>query len=292
MKPFEYYLSNSIIDTLNLLSQFKGESTLLAGGTDVIVKAKKGLINPKIIIDISKIKEMNYIEMNKKNIHIGAGTKLFQIANSDIINKNIKILANAAKKIGSIQIRNMATVGGNICNAAPSGDTLAPLMVLHAKVLIYSKNQERLILVKDLFKAPGVTVLNPYEIVKEIVIPREHIDTSMNYYKYTRRKGVDLAVVGCAIRLKVDPIIKTISEVDIALSSVAPTPIFIKGIKSMLSGKKLEDRLCKEVANVILDQISPIDDIRASKKYRKHIVNILIQKGLMEVYHNLLNNKN
>jgi len=272
MKTFEYFNAKTIYEAVNLLQQFEGKATILAGGTDLIVKAKKKLFNPRILIDISKIEEMKYIKVKGKNIHIGASTKLHEIANSFII-----------------QIRNMATIGGNVGNAAPSGDTITPLMVLHAKAVIFSKKGEKSILVSNLFRGPGITILNPFEIIKEFVIPWENLNTGMEYLKYSRRKGTDLAVVNCAVRVKVHPNDKRIDDIDIALGAVAPIPILLKNIKSKLREKVISRELCREISNYALKQITPINDVRASKAYRKQIAKIYIQKGLIVAYRNAVN---
>jgi len=289
MKTFEYFNAKTIYEAVNLLQQFEGKATILAGGTDLIVKAKKKLFNPRILIDISKIEEMKYIKVKGKNIHIGASTKLHEIANSFIIKDCINVLASAAKKVGSIQIRNMATIGGNVGNAAPSGDTITPLMVLHAKAVIFSKKGEKSILVSNLFRGPGITILNPFEIIKEFVIPWENLNTGMEYLKYSRRKGTDLAVVNCAVRVKVHPNDKRIDDIDIALGAVAPIPILLKNIKSKLREKVISRELCREISNYALKQITPINDVRASKAYRKQIAKIYIQKGLIVAYRNAVN---
>jgi len=281
MKPFEYFNARTIDEALDFLNHFDGKATLLAGGTDLIVKAKKKLLYPKILIDISKIREMNYIKLNQKNIHIGSCTKLYKIAKSNIIRNYINILAISAGKVGSIQIRNMATIGGNVGNAAPSGDMLTPLMVLNAKAIVANKEGERTILVSNLFKGPGVTLLNPFEIIKKFVIPFNAPNTGMKYLKYTRRRGTDLAVVNCAVKVKVNPKNKKIDDIYIALGSVAPIPILLKNIKMRFQGKVLNKKLCNEISRYALKQISPIDDVRSSKEYREQIANIYVKKALM-----------
>lgn len=291
MKSFEYYSTKTIDEAVTLLHRFKPNTMLLAGGTDLIVKARKTQINPSILIDISKIEEMNYIKLIDKNIHIGAVTKLNEITQSEIVMKYAKILANAANQVGSIQIRNMATIGGNVGNASPSGDTITPLMVLNAKAIVAMKEGEREILVSDLFKGPGITSLTSSEMIKGFIIPcSSNIGTGMEFLKFTRRKGMDISVVNCATMLNINKINKTIIHINIALGAVAPIPILLQDVRLKLQGKVIDMKQCQEITKDALDQISPITDVRSSKKYRIHIVSILIERCIMSAYQNALSN--
>ena len=284
MKSFDCYDAKTINEAIALLQRFDGKACLLSGGTDLIAKAKKNLIYHKILIDISKIKEMRYIKLEEKNIYIGAATKLYEIAYSETINNYAKILANAANKVGSIQIRNMATIGGNVGNAAPSGDTITPLMVLDAKAVIVGPKGEHFILVSDLFKGPGITILSSMEMIKEFIIPCIHANTGTEYLKDTRRRGIDIATVGCAVRIEVNPNNKKIIDAAIALGSVAPIPVLLRGIGEKLKGKIPDIETCQEMGNYALSQVSPITDVRATKEYRSHIVKILVRDGIMAAY--------
>ena len=282
MRSFDYYDAKTIDEAITLLQRFEGKAHLFSGGTDLIVKARKNLIHPKIVVDISKIKEMRYIKLEGKNIYIGAEIKLYEIACSETINNYAKILADAANKVGSIQIRNMATIAGNVGNAAPSGDTITPLMVLNAKAVIVGPKGEHFILVSDLFKGPGITVLSSMEMIKEFIIPCIHANTGTEYLKNTRRR--DIATVGCAVRIEVNPNNKKIIDAAIALGSVAPVPVLLKGIAEKLKGKIPDIKICQEMGNYALSQVSPITNVRATKEYRSHIVKILVRDGIMAAY--------
>jgi len=284
MRSFDYYDAKTIDEAITLLQRFEGKAHLLSGGTDLIVKARKNLIHPKIVVDISKIKEIRYIKLEGKNIYIGAETKLYEIACSGTINNYAKILADAANKVGSIQIRNMATIAGNVGNAAPSGDTITPLMVLNAKAVIVGPKGEHFILVSDMFKGPGITVLSSMEMIKEFIIPCIHANTGTEYLKNTRRRGIDIATVGCAVRIGVNPNNKKIIDAAIALGSVAPIPVLLRSIGEKLKGKIPNIEMCQEMGNYALSQVSPITDVRATKEYRSHIVKILVRDGIMAAY--------
>ena len=168
----------------------------------------------------------------------------------------------------------MATIAGNVGNAAPSGDTITPLMVLNAKAVIVGPKGEHFILVSDLFKGPGITVLSSMEMIKEFIIPCIHANTGTEYLKNTRRRGIDIATVGCAVRI----------DAAIALGSVAPVPVLLKGIAEKLKGKIPDIKICQEMGNYALSQVSPITNVRATKEYRSHIVKILVRDGIMAAY--------
>lgn len=284
MKSFDYYDAKSVDEAIDLLQQFKGEATLLAGGTDILVKAKHNAFNPKVVIDISKIKTIKEIVLNGNIIRIGAGVKLYEIVNSEIINRHAKILADAAEMVGSVQVRNMATIGGNVGNAAPSADTITPLLVLKADAVIIGPEGESKIPVAELFKGPGLTVLGPYQMIKEFLVPCVPEKTGMIYIKHARRKAMDVATVGCAARIGINQKDKTVKDAYIALGAVAPTAVLLKGVAEKLIGKMPDAEICKELGKLALSQVSPISDIRSTKEYRSYIVNHLVKEAIMKAY--------
>jgi len=284
MKAFDYYEAENIDQAIGFLQEFNGEGSLLAGGTDLIVSARGKKTYPKGVIDISKIEELCSITLENNKIRIGAATKLYKIVKSDIVNKYAGILAVAAGKVGSVQIRNMATIGGNVGNAAPSADLITPLMVLESKAVVVGPEGERILLVSEMFKGPGSTVLSSTELIKEFIVPCASANTGLVYLKNGRRPEMDIAAVGCAVRLEVDSKNKRITNACVALGAVAPTAVLVKGVNEKLNEKILNTKLCEEIADFCSEQVSPITDVRSTSEHRLHMVKVLVKNGLKGAY--------
>ena len=295
MKKFDYFKPKTFDEALTLFDQYGEKAKLIAGGTDVIVMIKQKTIAPDVLISLQGIPGLDQIQYNG-SLSIGPMVTHRAIEKSEIIKKDFSALADAVDYLGSIQIRNVATIGGNICTAAPSADTATPLLVLGTQVKIKSVKEERIVPIEEFFKGPGETVLKTGEMVKELLIPKLLPNTGSAYYKLQRRLALDLPILGVSVLLSLDKNKVTCSDllctaspistilhqmeedeivckdVRIALGVAAPTPMRALKAEALLRGKKLSDELLEEVANTASREAQPRDTLRGEAWYRKDMV--------------------
>jgi len=197
-----------------------------------------------------------------------------------VIKEKFGVLARAASKLGTPQIRNRATLAGNLCNAAPSAELAPALIVLGARARIIGTAGERAVLIEDFFIGPGLTVLKPDEILAEIQVPNLLPRSGGVYVKHTIRKALDLAIVGVAVITTLDG--EVLSNVKIALGAVASTPIRVKKAEEILAGKRLEDDLLEKAGLIAAEESSPISDVRSSADYRRKMVGVLVARAIKQ----------
>lgn len=283
LPKFDYLSPNTLDEVLDLIAGRKrSEFILYAGGTDVIPKLKRRLIDtPKMLVDLKKISDLDYIVYDQeKGVKIGALASVRTTAISPIVKEHFPILSQAAGSIASPQIQNRATIVGNICMAVPSADSAPALLVLKARVLCVSLRGERIIPIEEFFTGPNQTILMGDEIVKEIQIDNMPKGNKGTYIKLSPRKRMDLAVVGVGVViLHEDDICR---EIRIALGAVAPTPIRAKRAEEKLSGERLTKERVEQCAQIAAEESKPIDDHRASAYYRKAMIRILVKKAIQE----------
>jgi carbon-monoxide dehydrogenase medium subunit len=305
MIKFDYLRPQTLEEALSLLNQHGEKAKLIAGGTDVIVMIKQKAIAPEILISLQGVPGLDQIKYNG-SLSIGPMVTHRAIEKSEVIRKNFSALTDAADFLGSVQIRNVATIGGNICTAAPSADTATPLLVLGAQVRIKSLKEERTVPVEEFFKGPGETVLKTGEMVEKLLIPKLLPNTGSAYYKLQRRLALDLPILGVSVLLSLNknkvtcsdllctasPISSilhkmeedeiTCKDVKIALGVAAPTPMRAVKAETLLKGKKLSDELLGEVANTASQEAQPRDTIRGEAWYRKDMVRVLVKRMAMK----------
>ncbi len=305
MKKFDYLKPKTFEEALALLDQYGDKAKLIAGGTDVIVMIKQKTTAPDVLISLKGIPGLDRIQYNG-SLSLGPMVTHRTIEKSEIIRKEFSALADAVDCLGSIQIRNVATIGGNICTAAPSADTATPLLVLGARVRIKSVKEERTVPIEDFFEGPGQTVLKKGEVVKELSIPKLLPNTGSAYYKLQRRRALDLPILGVSVLLSLDknsvacsdmlctasPISSilhqmeedeiTCQEVRIALGVAAPTPMRARKAGALLRGKKLSDELLEEAAMTASREAQPRDTLRGEAWYRKDMVRVLVKRMAMK----------
>ena len=274
---FQYFEPENLEEALQLLKTYGSEARILAGGTDLLVKMKTRVIEPKYVINIKRIKGLRYVRVDNDFIRIGALTTWRDLEESELVREEIPALYDAVKSMGSVQIRNMATIGGNLCNASPAADSAPPLLVHEAKIKLVSIEGTREIPITEFFTGPGMTVMKPYELLQEVVVPRRKGGSS--FIKISR-VAMDLAIASAATYVDVEN--GTINDVKIALGSVAPRPIRAKKCEAALIGRKVDDRILKEVANLVVNEISPIDDVRGTAWYRKEVSKVLVYDSLVK----------
>jgi CO/xanthine dehydrogenase FAD-binding subunit len=305
MKAFEYFRPKTLEEGLTLFAKYGEKAKWIAGGTDVIVMIKQKTMTPDILISLRGIPGLDEIKFNG-SLNIGAMVTHRTIEKSEIIRKNFSALTDAADYLGSIQIRNVATIGGNICTAAPSADTATPLLVLGTQVKIKGPKEGRILPIEEFFKGPGETVLKPGELVQELLIPKLLPNTGSAYYKLQRRLALDLPILGVSVLLSLDknkvtcsdmlctasPISSILHEMEedkiickevrIALGVVAPTPLRALKAEALLRGKKLSDELLEEVAETAAKEAQPRDTIRGEAWYRRDMIKVLVKRMAMK----------
>jgi carbon-monoxide dehydrogenase medium subunit len=271
---FEYFEPKTPEETAALLAKYK-DAAILAGGTDLFIKMKQGLIEPKVII---RVKQPSFIEERPDGFHIGAATKLRTIEKSEAVIAKFQALFEAIRVIGSVQIRHMATLGGNICNASPAADTAPPLLVMGAEVKILGANGTRTVALKDFFLGPGKTVLSKSEILTEVHIPTPRPHTGTSFIRLSRA-SMDIAKISIAVMLQLDTN-KRISDARIALGSVAPTPIMANKSADLLKGNRLTRETLNQASQSVAGEIRPITDIRGTAEYRKEVSHVIARDAI------------
>lgn len=281
---FDHLEPRTVEEVCSLLSKYKGEAKVIAGGTDLLPAMRNRKLTPGYIINIKPIANLDYIDYDDtEGLRIGVLATLRDIETSPVIREKFPMIANAACKIGTPQVRNAGTIGGNLCNAAPSADTAPPLIGLEARAKINGPNKERIIALEEFFTGPGQTVLQAGEILTEIQVPNPLPHTRGVYLKLPARSMVDLAVVGVAIVITLDNKEKTIADAKIILGAVAPTPIRARQAEDIIKGKAISSELIEKAAEAAAEEAKPISDLRGSASYRKEMVKVLTKQGIRQL---------
>jgi len=278
---FDYHEPESMKSALALLSGLKTNAKIIAGGTDVLVNMKKGLISPKYLISLAKMKELFVLEPRKKGIAIGSHVIVSNLAESDFLWKNFPVIAKAASVLGSPLIRNRATIGGNIVTARPAADLPPALMAVGAKIELKSKKGKREIAIDEFFLGPGKTVIKPDEILTKIFVNELPPFTGGDYIKLGHRKALEIAIVAVASRVTLDKPQGVIKSARIVLSAVAPQAIHAVSAEKILINEKPTEKLIERAATLAMQDCRPITDIRGGEEYRKEIVKVLVKRTLV-----------
>lgn len=246
----------------------------------MLVRLKNGEINPSCIIDLKGISQLKFIEYEDSlGLKIGALSPITDIEKNPNVLTHYRALAEAASSIGSVQIRNKGTIGGNLCNASPSADLAPPLIVMDATVRTFGKAGDRVFRLEDFFLDPGKTTLEGGEILTELQVPKLCSRSGTTYLKFSRRGGMDLGIVGIACLLVANR--ESFCELArIAMGAVAPKPIRAKEAETFLIGKRINNELIREVARIAAEEARPISDIRATANFRREIIEVLVQRAI------------
>jgi carbon-monoxide dehydrogenase medium subunit len=311
MRKFDYLKPKTVEEAFALLNQYGKKAVLIAGGTDVIVRVKQKNMSPELLISLQGIPGLDRIEYDG-TLRIGPMVTHRTIEKSESIRKEFSALADAVDVLGSAQIRNVATIGGNICTAAPSADTVGPLLALGAQLKLKGSKSERTIPIDQFFSGPGQTVLSQGEILTEISIPKPLPNTGSAYWKHQRRQALDLPILGVAVLLSLDKATVTCSdllcttspistvlhsleedelackEIRIALGVAAPTPMRARKAESLLRGKKISDELLERVAITAAEEAQPRDSIRGEAWYRRDMIKVLVKRMAMKCIERVL----
>jgi len=281
MKRFEYFEPTSLPEAFALLGRYQGRAQPLAGGTDLLVALKEHLRSADCVVNIKKIPGIDRLSFDASDgLYIGALVTAREIEVSPITKEHYSSLVQAARELGSIQVRNRATIVGNVCRASPSADTLPPLIADGAEITIHGPGGHRTVLLEEFFTGPGKTVLGHDELVTTIPVPAPAPRTGKVYIKHGRRKAMELATVGVAV---------TLNEFDlrIVLGAVAPTPIRATKAEGLLRGRKLDDARIERAAQAAAEEARPISNVRASAEYRRDMVAVLTRRAVKQALKNL-----
>ena len=291
IRPFDYWAAPGLDEVLNELDRHGADAKVIAGGTDLVLNMKKKNIQPRRVISLHKLNELDFVKPDDARVRIGALTKHADIASNPFLNHQLPILCEAVGLIGSWQIRNVGTIGGNICNASPAADSAPPLLVLNAQLILASKTAEKKIPLESFFTGPGATTLESDQILKEIVIDLPEQPAAGCYLKLRRRKAVDVSLAGVAFQAETGSDGKTLAKVGIALGGVAPTPVRAPEAEAVLVGLTLDEAITRitDCAKVAIKAASPIDDVRATASYRRTIVDVFLHQCAQKVLSTLKN---
>lgn len=277
MQEFNYHRPATITELKEYLSQ--PGARILAGGTDIVPKMRQGEFSAAVLVDTSGVKAMRFIEDKGSEIVIGALTTHQEAADSALLQNVNPALVTAAESIGCQQTRCRGTLGGNIANASPAADTIPPLMIFDATLLIQNIEGERRISLEKFLLGPGVTDLQEGEFIHSISFKPLFGAWGAGFIKIGKRSGMAVSIVNTAVALTLNEK-GDINDIRIALGSVAPTVIRCRKVEKSLLGKKPEPALIKEIADACREEISPITDIRSTEEYRDHAAAVVIHRAL------------
>ncbi|MGH2460943.1 MAG: FAD binding domain-containing protein [Chloroflexota bacterium] len=279
MYKFDFVAPRSPEDAVAQLRERGPGGKLLAGGTDLLLQTKARVTKPAYVVDLSHLPELERLEHHRgEGLWIGAMARARAIQLSPLFQDGFSIVADGAGLIGSIQIRNLATVGGNLCNAAPSADVAPPLIAANARAEIVGPDGTRTVPLDEFFLGPRRTVLGPADLLLGVRVPEPAPRSGGHYLRHTPRQEMDIAVVGVGSAITLDD--ERCLEVRIALGAVAPTPIRARSAEAALRGQKVTPNLIEHAARLAAEEARPISDVRGSATFRRHLVEVLTRRTL------------
>ena len=275
MGPFEYLEPETVEEALSLLRKYSDRAKVCAGGTDLVVQMRERVLNPQFVIGIAGIRELDHLRFEDGGgLTIGSLTTIRTLERSPELRGRYGMLPEVARQFGSIAIRNVATIGGNLCNALPSADMAPMLIALSAKVKLVTSDGERIVPLEDFFIGPGSTVLDPDELMVEIQVPVPPKCSGGTYLKYSVRGGEDIALVGVAVLLTFDLERAVCKDSKIVLGAVGPTPMRAHKAELTLKQQQLTEQIVEKAAETASSESKPVDDIRGSAEYRREMVRV------------------
>lgn len=279
IKEFEYFAPKTVAEACSLLSQYKEEAKVIAGGQSLLIMMWQELVTPKYVIDIKGISDLEYINFDEKEgLRIGALTTHRAIEKSSLIRNGFNVLSEMELMLATVQTRNWGTIGGNLCHADPTGDPAPPLIAMNAKVKMVGSSGERVVALEDFFKDYFETVLQADEILTEIQVPQPPPHTGAACMKFALMEG-DAAIVGAAVSITLEPGDGACKDARIVLGGVATVPMRAKRAEKVLVGNKVEEDLIAEAAQVASEEARPTSDMHASAEYRTELVKVFVRRA-------------
>ena len=282
MKWIDYARPESLDEAIKLLADGGGKARPLAGGTDLIVLLRTNaerVGSPDLVVDVKGIPELNELSYSDDDgLTLGAAVECYKIYSCETVACKYPGLTDAATLIGGIQIQGRASIGGNLCNATPSGDSIPALIALGATANVTGPNGSRQVAVEDFCTGPSRTVLGPDELLVSISIPAPKAGSGARYIRFIPRNEMDIAVAGAGVSVEIEN--GTFTSARVALASVAPTPLFVQEAGESLAGKPVNDDSIAEAANIASAAAKPITDMRGTAEYRTHLCEVLTRRAL------------
>lgn len=278
MKWFDYAAPRSLNEAMGLITAHP-KARLLAGGTDLLVQLRAGRKETDFVIDLKRIPELNAIHYDRaRGLTLGAAVPCYRIYGDAAVARAYPSLIEVASLIGGTQIQGRASIGGNLCNAAPSADSVPLLIALGAKCRIAGSAGEREIAVEDFCTGPGRNAMAPGELLVSLHIPPPAPHSGARYLRFIPRNEMDIAVAGAGAEVVLDN--GNFRSARIALASVAPTPLFVREAGEMLAGKPVNDASIAIAAEMARKAAKPITDMRGTEEYRRHLCAVLTRRAL------------
>ena len=281
MHAINYEAPKTVAEAVKLLAAHGEKARPLCGGTDLLIQLRAGVRRPEYVVDVKNIADLRRISFDMQHgLRLGAAVPAIEIYENADMRKYYPGLTEAAHLIGSLQIQSRASVGGNLCNGSPAADTTPALIALGAKCRVVGPKGERMVAAEDFCTAPGRTVLDPSELLVEFHIPTPARHSSDAYLRFIPRNEMDIAVVGVGAAVTLDVSDDRIAEARIGLAAVGPTPIFAREASQSLAGKKIDDAAIGRAGQMAIAASSPIDDMRGTAEYRRHVIGVLTRRSL------------
>jgi CO/xanthine dehydrogenase FAD-binding subunit len=275
----DYHRPTTFDEALSVLAAANGSGTVIAGGTDLLIDVKFRGLQPAGLVNVNALPGLRYIREDPDGLRIGALTSIESLARDPLLTQRYAAISDAARRFASLQVRNLATIGGSLGRATPAGDVAPPLLALDATVVIARDGAEREVPIGEFFLGPRQTILQPGELIREIRVPTLPERTGSSYARLSYRDVLDLAIVGVASRLTLGPDGR-VNDARVALGAVAPKPIRAPRTEALLEGQLLTEDLVTEAGAVAATEATPISDQRASAEYRTMMVAVLTRRSL------------
>ncbi len=281
MEWIDFAAPTTVNEAVGLLSQHGDRARMIAGGTDILVQLRGGRRSIDLIVDAKGIPELNEISYDPQNgLTLGAAAPCYQIYGNQAVADAYPGLMDAATLIGGIQIQGRASIGGNLCNSAPSGDSIPPVIVLGGVCNIAGPSGTRQVAAESFCTGPGRNVLENNEMLVSINFPAPQPHTGANYLRFIPRNEMDIAIAGVGSSVVLDESGQNFVSARIALASVAPIPVFASEAAASLAGKPVSDEAIQEASELAIEASSPIDDMRGTIRQRRHLIGVLTRRTL------------
>ncbi len=292
MRKFEYLEPTTVEEAISMLGQYGGKAKILAGGTVLIPEIRSGNLRTGCVVNIKRIAGLSEVYEDAEGIHIGALVPQVELAKVEIPRRRVVPISVAERipmslrkmvsVMGTPQVRNIATLAGNIAWGSPAADSAPPLLALDAQVKLQGSSGKRILAMSEFFLGPGTTALKPTEMITEILIPANSLNKTGTSNKFMKRKANTLSVCSVAVSL-IKQKGKSVKDVRIAVGAVAPTPLRLKKAETLLEGQTVDEELLKKMRERVVEEISPITDLRSTMWFRKEVTPVLVERCLTEV---------